>query len=425
MSSGWAHGRWVLLVFAGSFAAVAVFVPEQRVTYDGFIMAQVGVSLFEDGTPLVHPIDALGLNTPYSGYGIGTSVVMGALYRFGDVLGANPYRALMMTDALFYGATIAGIFVLLRRRGFPMNVVVASTALFPAGTPLLAYALSDFSEPGTALMVVLGMIALDAAEKGRPLGAIGVGAATGAAALMRSDSWLLIAAPMFVALWVLSGRRWRPVVLATYAVAPFAAVWMAYNAARFGSPMESGYEFQSFTHPFLSGLYGLTLSPGRGVLVYVPVLLAAAAVLRYERRSARVLGYLALTLLGLRLLFYARWWSWYGGESWGPRFMVPALPAFAPLVAAAIARWWKRPLLHAAAAGSVVMASIGFLVAIGELPRTYGQAPFDFAVIQNADVPQHERGRRLVEAWTTDDYVEATDDIMFDWSRFPARDRED
>jgi len=42
-----------------------------------------------------------------------------------------------------------------------------------------------------------------------------------------------------------------------------------------------------------------------------------------------------VVLFVVRLLFYARWWAWYGGNSWGPRFLVPVLPAFAPVIAAA------------------------------------------------------------------------------------------
>ena len=189
--------------------------------------------------------------------------------------------------------------------------------------------------------------------------------------------------------------------------------------ARFDSLATSGYSNQSFSNPMLRGLYGLTFSPGRGVFVYAPLLLVAIAIVPLQRGSARVLGLGAVAMLVLRLLLYSRWWSWYGGDSWGPRFMVPVLPAFAPLVADAFTRWRKVALVHLATAATVVMGLIGFAVAIDALPYVYGQGPYDFTVLDA--LRPSERGARLVHDWTSDEFLSQTNANMFDWYRFPAR----
>jgi hypothetical protein len=112
-----------------------------------------------------------------------------------------------------------------------------------------------------------------------------------------------------------------------------------YNAARFGHPLETGYHFDSgegFTTPIWQGFWGLIFSPYRGVFWHTPIfilsLFAFPAFVRRHRAEGIVIAALSLTLVGL----YSAWWMWWGGFSWGPRFLVPLTPfwilALAPLV---------------------------------------------------------------------------------------------
>ena len=50
---------------------------------------------------------------------------------------------------------------------------------------------------------------------------------------------------------------------------------IAYNLIRFGNPFDFGYHTNNWQTPLWSGLYGLTLSPGKGILWYAPVVLWA------------------------------------------------------------------------------------------------------------------------------------------------------
>jgi hypothetical protein len=408
-----------LIVFVLAFGFTAPFATQAAPTYDGFIMSQVAIALAEDGTPLIHPIDRFGLNTPYSGYGIASSALMAALIKAADAVGADWQHAMRLVNPLLYAATIAGLASLLRGRGHSVRMIGFVTALFAIGTPLIHYALVDFSEPGVALMVILALLGIEAVEKGSSAAAVGVGAAVGVAALFRADSWLLVAPPITVALWWLGGRSLRVLVLAAVGVAPPAALWMAYNAARFDAPFTSGYGNQTFDNPLLEGLYGLTLSPGRGLFIYVPLVALGIALVPRLEGSARVFGIVAVSMLALRLLLYSRWWSWYGGGSWGPRFMVPMLPAFGPVIADAFTRWPRRAALHVAAGATAAMGVIGFLVAIDVLPFVYGQPSYDFSELDR--LPVSERAAVVVRDWTSDEYLDATTDVMFDWGRFPTR----
>jgi hypothetical protein len=400
---------------AASLAAVLAFVLvaplalNQGHSYDGVHMKRVAVELAEHGTPLAsQPHDQYGFNQPYSGYGIGTSLVMAPLYLVGKSLTGDGVKWLNLANALMFAATAAVVVETLRRRGPGLRTIAIATALTALATPLLAYALTDFSEPGVALTIAVSVLALDGVGRHSRFAALGLGAAVGGAVLFRSDSLVTIAPIVFVAMLVLSHRRARDCVLFAAGAVPALAVWSAYNVARFDSLVSSGYRHQPFSHDFLSGVYGLTLSPGRGVFVYVPLLIAAVPVMRSLVGPARVVGFVAIALLVARVLLYARWWSWYGGNTWGPRFLVPVLPAFAPLIAAAIERWHERAWFRTVVAISAVAAALGVWMTVR--PGTNGYvAP-----------PMREGDARTTIAHVTSPaYVTQTDEIMFDWGSFP------
>src|SRR5205814_541411 len=77
---------------------------------------------------------------------------------------------------------------------------------------------------------------------------------------------------------------------------------LAYNDLAFGSPLEQGYGIKSFATPIQTGLYGLLVSPSRGLLVYTPyVIFAFFALFRAWRWPGEVAG----RLRGLSLVWIA------------------------------------------------------------------------------------------------------------------------
>jgi hypothetical protein len=133
-------------------------------------------------------------------------------------------------------------------------------------------------------------------------------------------------------------KRWRPFLCPALAVALVGAeAWI-----RRGSPFDTGYGGDhglatvlpysgrpGFSYPFLLGVASLVLSFGRGLVFFAPGLLLWLGV--RTRRAAGALRPLVvamLLLVGAMVLVYAKWWSWYGGLTWGPRFFAfAALPA--------------------------------------------------------------------------------------------------
>ena len=123
----------------------------------------------------------------------------------------------------------------------------------------------------------------------------------------------------------------------------------AYNLARYGRLTDTGYrspEDLPFHAPLLTGLEGLLVSPGKGLLWYCPLVILALALWPLLLRRRRAEGLLALGAIAPTLVVFATYPVWWGGHDWGPRYLLPLLPlvllplAFAPdvLARAAVAR---------------------------------------------------------------------------------------
>jgi hypothetical protein len=116
---------------------------------------------------------------------------------------------------------------------------------------------------------------------------------------------------------------------------------LLYNFVRFGSPLDSGYHFDSgegFTTPLWQGLWGFLFSPYRGVFLHTPLFILSVIgfvpFFRRHRREGIAIGALTAVLV----LLYSMWWMWWGGYAWGPRFLVPLTPFWVLLIAPLLVR---------------------------------------------------------------------------------------
>jgi hypothetical protein len=179
-------------------------------------------------------------------------------------------------------------------------------------------------------------------------------------------------APGLWLLWLAWGwgrQRWRDGLLACVAWGAPIGLWLAgigvYNWVRFGSVFKTGYgdEASEFTEPFLTGLTGLLVSPGKGLLWYSPpLLLALAGSWRFARRRPD----LALAIAGMfgtTLALYSRYYIWDGGGVWGTRFLLPLIPLLLLPAGEVIERLWQPDRHRRLATGAViVVAALGLWI---------------------------------------------------------------
>src|SRR5207249_3697837 len=138
-------------------------------------------------------------------------------------------------------------------------------------------------------------------------------------------------------------KLWYFGIPACTVVGILAEGWM-----RRGSPFLTGYEgnrgFQTllpysglpgFSYPLILGILSILFSFGKGLLFFTPglVLVGNEAERISPGAKLRQLQQLLLLFTFGMVLVYAKWWAWYGGWFWGPRFFlfasVPASLALA------------------------------------------------------------------------------------------------
>lgn len=126
-------------------------------------------------------------------------------------------------------------------------------------------------------------------------------------------------------------RSWRPLLW----LLPLIALLIGDHLFRHGFTLSTGYEgdvgqktfmpysgLPGFSYPFFLGLLSILFSFGKGLLFFFPALaLWLEPRWRGKGTSRELLNCWLLFVAGL-ILVYAKWWSWYGGWGFGPRFFL-------------------------------------------------------------------------------------------------------
>jgi hypothetical protein len=223
---------------------------------------------------------------------------------------------------VFFGGLIA-LYCLLRDSLDP-DVLRRFILLLIAGTMFPYHTTNYYGEIFTAVAVACGLALF---ARGR----FGPGTVSAVVGVVNSPATLggLLLASAYNAWRTKRWLRWAvPVVAAAVLIA--AESWI-----RRGSPLRGGYEgdagartvlpFSSrpgFSYPLILGVLSETLSFGKGIAFFAPGLLLIFA--RRDRFAPEVESFFRASgffLCGM-ILVYAKWWSWYGGWYWGPRFLL-------------------------------------------------------------------------------------------------------
>ncbi len=297
----------------------------------------------------------------YAKYGLGVPLVIVPLVwlagRF-DFLG-NVQTAMLLGIPLT-ALTAVFLFLCVRRLGYSIAVALVTALAFGLGTTSWVYAKYLFSEPLTALCLLMAFYFLSGYRKSsddfnRPGYALWAGCAVGYAITTRLVDGVIAAPALFLygfyrPLWGREERGeglWKALGEKGYRRAAFlfcAPVGLAvggyvlYSYLRFGTLTPGGQPMHFLGIPLTRGLYGLLLSPGRGLFVYAPLLLLAIPGGLFFWQRHRAEAHCIFGLVAVYLLLYGTWTTWFGGDCWGPRHILPLTPFLALLLAPVIER---------------------------------------------------------------------------------------
>ncbi len=321
-------------------------------------MLEVSRTLVTEGTWAISPSHALVEVTGadgrrYSQYGPGQPFAAVPWAALGLAVGQAfpkdqagfPLRLILGS----YNALIAaGICGLLAALGTALGYK-RWASLFLGGTLAFAtflwpHSRTFFSEPLTALCLLAAFYLMRRARLHAWKGARGrddllmLGAGAFAALALATKIQYAVVLPAFVLYllwparkmgWGAARQRVRPALMWGAGFALGMLPLLLYNLSVFGSPFLTGYGTDlkgTFGTPLGEGLYGLLLSPGKGLVWYaLPVLLALWGLRRFAVQHLAEAAF--ILLLGASTIgLFALYNFWHGDGSWGPRYLIPALP---------------------------------------------------------------------------------------------------
>ena len=225
--------------------------------------------------------------------------------------------------------TLVLFFGLARRHASP-RAALATTVIVGLGTLVAYYARMPYTEILQACCFTGFVSAVDAAlREPDARAARRLGLWLGLLVNAKLVFLLVVPGVALVFAWELRPRPrtlWRLFAWAAAVAALCAIPILWYNRVRFGSPFATGYGAAG-GGVFWRGAWGLLFSPGKSVFLYDPPLLLALAGIPAFLRRSRPLALALAAAIAPVFAVYAQFIYWDGDWAWGPRYLVPFLPA--------------------------------------------------------------------------------------------------
>lgn len=218
------------------------------------------------------------------------------------------------------------------------------------GTISLAYARTFYAEPLLALLTAAAIYyALCLAPR-----QIAYAALCSMLAVLAKPTGVLVG--MTIAAYLVATTRslkrgWMPSLGSLAGL----CMYCAYNEMRFGHVFMFGQPWSFRLEAIPEGMAGLLLSPGRGLIWYCPTMLLAGVAFWKAKKSNWLNALLPVAIFAGYLLLHSLWTFWSGGWSWGPRFLLPAIPGLAALLGL-LEKNWRRWLMALSVAGFLINA---------------------------------------------------------------------
>jgi hypothetical protein len=320
---------WALAL--GSGLIYLAFLPPGIYSVDGNGMLAVAESIVTQHNVTVPP----GLGIPgRDGQFYSSWYPLQSLLSVPAVMAASAASRWFHTPVHFVAAAFAGVLpalctavtvTLVALISLQLGSTLASarrTALcFAGGTIAMVYARTFYAEPLLTLLVAGGVYLVFVGSRRTIL----LAAFLALLAVLAKPTGILLA-PALSAYLLL---RRTPAHLALLPAAGGAlglGLYFLYNLFRFGNVLTFGQAWVFSLSTVPAGLLGLLFSPGRGLLWYSPVVLLAILGFREAWKTRPLEALLLAGLFAGFLGLHSFYENWHAGWSWGPRYLLPALP---------------------------------------------------------------------------------------------------
>lgn len=341
------------LLGVGLFACYLALLKGHLDAVDGLLMFRQGAALVLHGSIHLVPSVVWSQQFTDSKYGIGQSLAYAPFIGIGHLFGlrqagpstAGTFRqyyadplwtvACSWINCAVTAVTACYVGKCLRALDATKGQIMLGVVGFGLGSPALTYSSSSFAQPLTALMCVLAATSLLRWSTNGASNRLLLAVAIAGCLITRPVEGVVLGlgSAAFLGLRRAHWSAWL------WPVAGFGlgiAIDLVVDQLRFGSAFQSGYG-QERWHPTIAGVLGLSISPGRGIVWYMPfcILVPWGLVQLFKRGRSFEACWLAAIAMVL-FLNAALWDIWWGGFDWGPRLLVPALPLVAVIAASAV-----------------------------------------------------------------------------------------
>jgi hypothetical protein len=227
--------------------------------------------------------------------------------------------------ALYTSLTVAIVYLLALSLGSTQIGAWLAATVYGFGTIALVYTRDFYADPLLALLVALAFL-LTFRETVSwwvvPLSAL---------AVLAKPPGVFLGAVLSLYLLCRTRRFWSS-VLPGLGTAIGLCLYCFYNFYRFGLFSKFGHPFKFSIRYVPAGMAGLLLSPGGGLLWFTPCAFLSFVAL-WRMRSKRLEAYAIFAFAAAFFLLHCFWVAWSGGNSWGPRLLLPILPGLIALTA--------------------------------------------------------------------------------------------
>lgn len=338
---------WILVFLLFFSFYLLLFGRAQEYSYaDGSLMYKVTKSIVEDGSfkSQVPGFYRGGVFIESSKYGLGFSIVVVPFYiatkifaQWFDpkIIEVFTRFAPMFANVFITALTCAILFLFSYHLFSSKRIAFIVTILYGFATLAWPYSRYDFSEPLTSLCLLYSIYALFRFQITHKKYWIMLSSiALSYAIFTRVVEFVIIPIWFFYLLWIFKKENIKPnITLSMRAIFPLIItiiLFFWYNFYRYGDITSTGYEHdiyssRMFFKTMFTGLYGLLLSPGKGVFWYSPSLILSLVAYPIFWKKDRSLFIVCLAVILVHLFIYSGWIAWEGGWCWGPRNLVPII----------------------------------------------------------------------------------------------------